>query len=118
MPFPIERPRRMRGNEKLRSFIRETRLDASKLVYPLFACPGTKVKQEISSTFGADYNFSQGEAHQTIGQITYNFGCFGVDLEYRRFALGPLRRENQIRFSLSLSNIGSFGNIGAHQGLY
>lgn len=52
MPFPIERPRRLRGNEKLRSFIRETRLDVSKLVYPLFACPGTKVKQEISSMPG------------------------------------------------------------------
>ena len=79
---------------------------------------GDTRRRGLSGAFGADYNFSQGEAHQTIAQITYNFGCFGVDLEYRRFALGPLRRENQIRFSLSLSNIGSFGNIGAHQGLY
>ena len=79
---------------------------------------GDTRRRGLSGAFGADYNFSQGEAHQTIGQITYNFGCFAVDLEYRRFALGPLRRENQFRFSLSLSNIGSFGNMGAHQRLY
>ena len=57
MPFPIERPRRLRGNEKLRRFIRETRLDVGKLVYPLFVSPGTKVKEEISSMPG-NYRWS------------------------------------------------------------
>ena len=79
---------------------------------------GNTRRRGLSGAFGADYNFSQRKAHQTIGQITYNFGCFGIDVEYRRFALGPLRRENQFRLSLSLSNIGNFGNIGAHQRLY
>ena len=57
MPFPIERPRRLRGNEKLRRFIRETRLDVGKLVYPLFVSPGKKVKEEISSMPG-NYRWS------------------------------------------------------------
>ena len=52
MSFPMERPRRLRGNEKLRSFIRETHLDLSKVVYPLFVCPGTKMKEEIISMPG------------------------------------------------------------------
>ncbi len=52
MSFPMERPRRLRGNEKLRSFIRETHLDLSKVVYPLFVCPGTKMKEEIVSMPG------------------------------------------------------------------
>ena len=52
MSFPMERPRRLRGNEKLRSFIRETHLDLSKVVYPLFVCQGTKIKEEIISMPG------------------------------------------------------------------
>lgn len=57
MSFPVERPRRLRGNEKLRSFIRETHLDLSKVVYPLFVCPGTKMKEEIISMPG-NYRWS------------------------------------------------------------
>ena len=43
MTFPIHRPRRLRRTEALRGLVRETRLStASGLVYPMFACPGTK----------------------------------------------------------------------------
>ncbi len=52
MPFPIHRPRRLRRTEALRGFVRETRLNARSLVYPLFVCPGTKVKDEIKSMPG------------------------------------------------------------------
>ena len=44
-------------------------------------------------------------------QITYNWDCCGINLEYRRFALANVRNENQYRFSFSLANIGSFGNL-------
>ena len=37
--------------------VRETRLSARSLVYPLFVCPGTKVKQEIASMPG-NYRWS------------------------------------------------------------
>ena len=52
MTFPIHRPRRLRRNEALRGFVRETRLSASGMVYPMFACPGTNVRQEVSSMPG------------------------------------------------------------------
>ena len=52
MTFPIHRPRRLRRNEALRGFVRETRLSTSGLVYPMFACPGTKVRTEVSSMPG------------------------------------------------------------------
>jgi porphobilinogen synthase len=57
MPFPIHRPRRLRRTEALRAFIRETRLTARSLVFPLFVCPGTKVKNEIKSMPG-NYRWS------------------------------------------------------------
>ena len=52
MTFPIHRPRRLRRNESLRGFVRETRLSASGMVYPMFACPGTNVRKEVSSMPG------------------------------------------------------------------
>jgi porphobilinogen synthase len=52
MTFPIHRPRRLRRNEALRGFVRETRLSASGLVYPMFTCPGTNVRNEVSSMPG------------------------------------------------------------------
>ena len=52
MTFPVHRPRRLRRSEALRGFVRETRLSAGGLVYPMFACPGTKVRTEVSSMPG------------------------------------------------------------------
>jgi porphobilinogen synthase len=42
----------LRRNEALRGFVRETRLSASGMVYPMFACPGTNVRKEVSSMPG------------------------------------------------------------------
>jgi porphobilinogen synthase len=50
--FPVHRPRRLRRNEAMRGFVRETRLSASGMVYPMFACPGTNVRKEVSSMPG------------------------------------------------------------------
>jgi len=52
MTFPTHRPRRLRRSEALRGFVRETRLSTSGLVYPMFACPGTKVRTEVGSMPG------------------------------------------------------------------
>ena len=52
MTFPIHRPRRLRRSEVLRGFVRETHLSTNGLVYPMFACPGNKVRTEISSMPG------------------------------------------------------------------
>ena len=52
MSFPIHRPRRLRRTEALRGMVRETRLSADALVYPLFVCPGSGVKNEILSMPG------------------------------------------------------------------
>jgi len=52
MAFPIHRPRRLRRTEALRDMVRETRLSARSLVYPLFVCPGSQVKEEIRSMPG------------------------------------------------------------------
>src|SRR5579862_5847656 len=52
MSFPTHRPRRLRRNELIRGFVRETRLTTQGLIYPLFVCPGTKVRNEVGSMPG------------------------------------------------------------------
>ncbi len=39
-------------------------------------------------------------------QLAYNWDCCGLSVEYRRFALGSVRNENQFRFNFALANIG------------
>ncbi|MCU4176313.1 porphobilinogen synthase [Carboxylicivirga sp. N1Y90] len=52
MAFPETRLRRLRYNKVLRNMVTETHLRVEDLVYPLFVCPGTKVKKPISSMPG------------------------------------------------------------------
>jgi len=53
--------RRLRRNEPLRTLVRETRLDPSQLIYPLFICPGKGLRREIGSMPGV-FNLSVDEA--------------------------------------------------------
>lgn len=52
MSFPAQRPRRLRRTEALRNLVRETRLNTAGLIYPMFVCPGTKVRKEVASMPG------------------------------------------------------------------
>ncbi|MBF6605239.1 MAG: porphobilinogen synthase [Chloroflexi bacterium] len=52
VPRPRDRPRRLRRNAALRALVRETRLDPSMFVAPLFVRPGRGVREPISSLPG------------------------------------------------------------------
>jgi porphobilinogen synthase len=52
MSFPVHRARRLRKTERLRGLVRETRLTTAGLIYPMFVCPGEKVRQGISAMPG------------------------------------------------------------------
>lgn len=58
--YPITRSRRLRRNETIRSMVRETTLSVNDFIYPLFACEGKGIKNEVSSMPGV-YNFSVDE---------------------------------------------------------
>jgi LPS-assembly protein len=79
---------------------------------------GDPNRKGLSGAFGLDYNFQQKITQQVVSQVSYNFGCFAIDMEYRRFDLGPLRRENQYRIALALANVGTFGNLKPRERLY
>jgi len=52
MPFPQERPRRMRRTEALRRLVRETTLAPDDLTWPLFVVPGQQVRNAVKSMPG------------------------------------------------------------------
>lgn len=62
MSFPAHRPRRLRANAAIRNLVRETRLSAAGLVYPMFVCPGNGIRTEVSSMPGI--------AQQSVDMLT------------------------------------------------
>ena len=61
----IHRPRRLRRTDAIRSLVRETRLAPENFVLPLFVCPGTGVRREISSMPGV-FNLSIDELTKDV----------------------------------------------------
>lgn len=52
--FPDHRPRRMRRDDFSRRMMRESRLTADDLIYPVFVVEGTNVRQAVSSMPGVE----------------------------------------------------------------
>ena len=65
MAFPVNRLRRLRRSETLRSMVCETRLTPEAFVYPLFVCPGSGVRKEVRSMPGV-FNLSVDEAVKEV----------------------------------------------------
>lgn len=57
MPFPEQRPRRLRINEKIRRMVRETGLSVDDLIYPVFVTHGKGVARPVEAMPGI-YNYS------------------------------------------------------------
>lgn len=53
----LVRPRRLRGSQTLRKMVRETRMDKSSLIYPMFVKDGHNIEEEITSMEG-QYRYS------------------------------------------------------------
>jgi porphobilinogen synthase len=61
MDYPLVRMRRLRRTAALRSLVRETQLEPSALIYPLFLTPGEGLRREVGSMPGV-FNLSIDEA--------------------------------------------------------
>lgn len=68
------RPRRLRGSETLRKMVRETRVDKSSLIYPLFVKEGKGIREEIP-TMPGQYRYSL----DTLPQALIELKDAGVD---------------------------------------
>lgn len=84
----------------------------------LLATYGDFNRKGFSGAFGINYNLVQKIAAGAIGQVSYNFGCFGINVEYQRFSITTLRVENVYRVAISLANVGTFGDFKPRDRLY
>ena len=74
----IHRPRRLRRTNAIRSLVRETRLAPENFVLPLFVCPGSGVRREISSMPGV-FNLSIDETTKEVA-AAYDAGVRSIIL--------------------------------------
>jgi LPS-assembly protein len=79
---------------------------------------GQSTKRGLSGTSLVGFDVNTGIVQYTMAQTSYNWDCCGVSMEFRRYALGTVRRENQYRFSFNLANVGAFGNLKRQERLY
>jgi LPS-assembly protein len=69
-----------------------------------------------ATSFGIDAN--TGLLQFATAQTTYDWDCCGMTVEYQRYAIANVRNENVFRFTFTLANIGSFGNLRRQERLY
>ena len=76
--FPLQRGRRLRTNESIRSLVRETSLSATDFMFPMFVCEGENQKIEIPSMPGI-YRRSIDELVKEIREI-FDLGIRAVNI--------------------------------------
>lgn len=64
----IQRPRRLRTSPVLRKMVRETRMDKSSLIYPMFVMEGTNIKEEIP-TMPGQYRYSLDRLPEALEEV-------------------------------------------------
>ena len=79
---------------------------------------GGLAKRGLSAATSFGFDSETRKLQFATAQTTYNWDCCGITLEYRRYAIANLRNENLFRFTFSLANIGSFGNLRRQERLY
>jgi LPS-assembly protein len=72
---------------------------------------GSETRRGFNVTSGISYDITNSALQDQLVQVSYNGKCCGLALEYRRFALGQVRTDNQFRIAFIVANIGTFGNL-------
>ena len=75
-------------------------------------------KQGFTGAANIGFDAHVGFLQYASVQTAYNWNCCGMNVEYRRFALGSVRNENQYRFTFTLANIGALGNLRRQERLF
>jgi LPS-assembly protein len=72
----------------------------------------TKPGLGVAGNVGLDLSGSSSSLVQYGAfQASYNWNCCGFSVEYRKYELGSVRDESEEKFSITLVNIGTAGNL-------
>jgi len=72
---------------------------------------GNETRKGFNLIAGVGYDFENKTLQNQLVQVSYNGGCCGLAVEYRRINLGQVRAENQFRLAFIIANFGNFGNL-------
>jgi LPS-assembly protein len=72
---------------------------------------GDPARRGLSLGANGGFDFVQSAIQFGGVEANYNWDCCGFSAEYRRYALGSVRNENQYLFSFSLAGVGTAGNL-------
>lgn len=96
----ISRPRRLRGNSTLRKMVRETRMDKSTLVYPMFVMEGANKKEEIPSMAG-QYRYSVDRMEEKLLELlqagVQSVMLFGIPAEKDEMGSGAYAEDGIVQ---------------------
>jgi len=80
---------------------------------------GSANKPGFSGAVNLGFDANINQLQYGSGQVSYNWDCCGLVVEYRRFELANnVRNESQYRFTFALTNVGAFGNLRRNERLY
>jgi LPS-assembly protein len=79
---------------------------------------GNLTRKGFNFTTGVSYDFTNKTLQSQLVQVSYNGGCCGLALEYRRINLGQVRTENRFSATFIIANIGSFGNLRRQEKIF
>jgi LPS-assembly protein len=79
---------------------------------------GNLTRRGFNFATGISYDFTNQTLQNQLVQISYNGGCCGLALEYRRINLGQVRTENRFSATFIIANIGSFGNLRRQERIF
>ena len=102
----LQRSRRLRGSEALRRMVRETRADASSLIYPMFVCEGSGIKEEIPSMTD-QYRWSLDRFPEKLEELqeagVNSFMLFGIPAEKDEVASGAYAEDGIVQRAVRLA---------------
>ena len=83
---------------------------------------GNFTRRGINAAWSFSYDFNSQTRQYSAAQLAYNWDCCGVSLELRQVGLRQFdpryKNESQLRFTFSLKNVGSFGNLRRQERLF
>lgn len=91
----FKRSRRLRSSKEMRSLVRETRVNISDLIYPMFVVHGENIKKEIPNMPG-QYHHSIDQLKEAVTEVD-ELGIkaivlFGLPDKKDEEGLGPMQR--------------------------
>jgi porphobilinogen synthase len=114
MAFPVTRMRRLRASEPLRSLVRETRLDPSKFILPLFVAEGFNVRREISAMPGHAQVSVDNAVHEAMEAQRLGLGgvlLFGIPEHKDEVASGAYADDGIVQRAVRAIKLGAPGLV-------